>query len=231
MFGERELNYTNNARRVHRAAERYVAQSNRLASFDGAQQVCAKYRFSTEEWPPAEFQRSIPLQQYASSGSCRQFVLGRVSSLRDYYRDPRFATLDLPNNIWSNNFTYSMAMNDLFLYCAVTSAAHCRTKTKKTFFPLRVVFNQQDLALFVAASRGRNITRTRGERRFNRNGKGWTPNFLKDSNRFAVVLARELCQLSRIFKMTMYQSEEYPTIFFFSFTKSAVPGLTAVSVQ
>ena len=165
---------------------------------------CTNFHFNSEGTDvPQQRVKPIPLLKRSSVKDCKQFVLGRVSQLYSYYKDSeRFITLDLPNDIWSDEYTYSMKMNDLFVYCAVNANKFCKTHDPK-FFPIRLVLNQRDAFLMkshvskrVQASQSQSIIKY-------------------DKNpRFGTVLAREVCQLIFLFDCHMYQSTTYPYIFF-----------------
>lgn len=143
----------------------------------------------------------IPLLKRSRVGDCRQYVFGRVKLLVPYYLDKKnFITLNLPENIWSDKFTYTMQNNDLFLYCAINSEQLCDDE-KTDFFPIRIVLHKNDAILF-KKDLSNMASQRQSIKTFNQD---W---------RVSSILARELCQLINLFNIYIYQSNSYQNIFF-----------------
>jgi hypothetical protein len=146
--------------------------------------------------------KKIPLKKRSKVGNCRQYVFGRVQQLVPYYVDKEnFITLTLPEEIWSDNYKYTMENNDLFVYCAITSEDFCDEKYRKEFFPIRLVLHPND-AILLKKDLLNIATQRQSIRSFYQN---W---------RISSVLARELCQLINLFDIYIYQSTSYNNIFF-----------------
>ena len=177
---------------------------------DSVIQTCNSFRFNTQrhDLPPVnqaqEQDMSIPLMKRSSMGPCKQFVFGRTTELIPYYRDERFITLDLSYEMWSDNHTYTMEMNDFFVLCAVMSNKSCPSRLRKNFFPIRLVFNRRDAVLFKRA--------VSSHKRY-ADEKHSIGTYDSDF-RFSSVMAREVCQLLNLFHCYLYQSTTYPHLFF-----------------
>lgn len=175
---------------------------------DSVDQTCRAFNFNTQRYslpPVVDGQNiSIPLMNRASLGPCKQFVFGRITELTPYYRDDRFITLDLNDDVWSDNKTFTMQMNDFFVLCAVISNKSCPSRLRKDFFPIRIVFNRRDAILFKK--------KVSSQKRYadERHSIGT----YHSDYRFSSVLAREVCQLLNLFHCSLYQSKTYPNIFF-----------------
>lgn len=165
--------------------------------------LCTNFNFNTERQDIHRTSLEIPLLKRSAVKNCKQFVIGRVSQLYPYYKDnKRFITLDLPNDIWSDKYTYSMKMNDLFIYCAVNANKHCK-HSDLSFFPIRLVLSRKDGFLI----------KKKISKRLSAEQSDMILRYDKDK-RFGSILAREVCQLIVLFGCNLYQSTTYPHIFF-----------------
>lgn len=141
----------------------------------------------------------IPLIKRSRVGDCKQYVFGRVRLLVPYYLDKEnFITLNLPENIWSDNFSYTMQNNDLFLYCAINSEQLCNDED---FFPIRIVLHKND-AILLNKDLSNIASQRQSVRTFHQDWK------------VSSILARELCQLINLFNIYIYQSTTHYNIFF-----------------
>lgn len=133
---------------------------------------------------------SIPLLDLAKSG--KQYVLGRMSNLKDYYACPdMFYTLD------SDDWDSLYQVNDLFIYCAQGST--------ENDFPIRIV-----------TSKNKGIKSTDIKTGIAQYNKVLTlPHLLNQKSKIHIT-SRELCQISKYFGMYIYQSMEFNNIFFAS---------------
>lgn len=132
--------------------------------------------------------RKIPYFDMVSPTE-KQYVIGRMQNLKDYYEcQELFYTLD--TNDWDSLYQ----INDLFIYCAATS--------EENVFPIRIV--------------------TKGSIRNKSTIDGisdyavMTIPYLLNQWKKLHITARELCQISKYFRMHIYQSKEHPNIFFAS---------------
>ncbi len=191
------------------------------------QHVCQKYNFDPKMDVPLVYNDYfIPLNDFGVTKTCRQFVLGRVHLLRPYYiQTTKYVTLTLPDKVWSDRFSFSLAMNDLFIYCAATAKKMCK---ERNYVPIRIVVDPKDLDFFnqgFAEAKSeyeldletRRSERKRKEKQFDRKNRGLTPIDGRMPHK-TVVLARELCQLTRILKLQIYQSKQYPTLLFIDYS-------------
>lgn len=138
--------------------------------------------------------RTIPLQATVAPGR-RQYVFGRMSNLRPYYAcQSKFITLDSQD--WDNLYQ----VNDMFVYCATTMA--------NENFPLRLVFDSTD----GIHSRDPKT----GFMNYDDNVLSIPHLFNPTAGERVHILSREVCQISRFFGLHLYQSREYPHIFFAS---------------
>lgn len=120
----------------------------------------------------------------------RQYVLGRMKNLEEYYKCHYFYTLDSED--WDDLYQ----LNDLFIYCAQES--------EENVFPIRIVTDpkggiKSKDELSGISDYDKNIITL--------------PHLLKQYENINIV-SREICQLSKYFKMGFYQSIDYPNIFF-----------------
>lgn len=122
----------------------------------------------------------------------KQWVLGRVSSLKQYYNCSNlFYALD--NDDWDSLYQ----LNDLFVYCSQNST--------ENVFPIRIVADKK------RGLRSRN--RKTGVLRYDT--LITIPHLLNQYKKI-VILSRELCQIARYFKMYVYQSLDYKYLYFAS---------------
>ncbi len=137
--------------------------------------------------------RTLPLQETIPKGE-RQYVFGRMSNLKPYYECPsKFITLN--NKDWDSLYQ----VNDMFVYCATRM-------TKNQTFPLRLVFD---------STQGIHSKDSKtGFMNYDENVLT-IPHLLSPKNRIHI-LSREVCQIAKFFGMYLYQSQEYPHIFFAS---------------
>ena len=201
--------------------------------------MCQRYNFDPKIDIPLQYHEYfIPLDDFGITRTCKQFVLGRVHQLRPYYiQTSKYITLTLPDHVWSDGWTFSLAMNDLFIYCAATAKRTCK---EKNYIPIRIVLDKKDLVFFDKGISEelnemdlRRFERRRTERKFDRKREGLFPVDGKNPNK-TVVLARELCQLTKILNLTMYQSIDFPTLIFIDYSPRNVlennPKFNKISV-
>jgi hypothetical protein len=121
----------------------------------------------------------------------KQYVLGRMANLKDYYACPDlFYTLD------SDDWDTLYQINDLFIYCAQHSIDND--------FPIRIVTDNK-----------RGIHNTDPKHGlYSYKSKLVTLPHLLQQHKNIHILAREVCQLVGYFKLRLYQSLEFPHIFF-----------------
>jgi hypothetical protein len=141
----------------------------------------------------------------------KQYVLGRVDELDDkgYYRCNRFETLDLPYDS-EEGLSWSIEVNDLFIYCATRQAALIRQGFEK--FPIRLVVNKHCyFPQSIEALERRRISPRRYARIFNqmniycfRDYRDLLP------NEYPSVTVRELCELGKMHGFSMYAPIEQP---------------------
>jgi hypothetical protein len=136
--------------------------------------------------------RTIPLLETIAPGK-RQYVFGRMSNLEPYYSCPsKFITLD------SKDWDSLYQVNDMFVYCA--------TNMTNEQFPLRLVFD---------ANGGIQSRHDKtGFMNYDDNVVS-IPHLFNPTKRVHI-LSREICQISKFFGMSLYQSQDYPHIFFAS---------------
>jgi hypothetical protein len=184
--------------------------------------ICQRYNFDPKMDVPMQYHDyNIPLEDFGVTRTCKQFVLGRVHQLRPYYvRTTKYITLTLPDEVWSDRWSFSLAMNDLFIYCAATAKKNCK---ERNYVPIRIVLDKKDLEFFdrgvqeaMTDEQLRKLERRRTERKFDRKKEGLSPVDEKYPNK-TVVLARELCQLTNLLNLTMYQSKHFPTLLFIDY--------------
>jgi hypothetical protein len=136
--------------------------------------------------------RTIPLMETIASGK-RQYVFGRMSNLGPYYSCPsKFITLD------SKDWDSLYQVNDMFVYCATNMA--------NEQFPLRLVFDT-DGGIHSKHPKT-------GFMNYDDNVLS-IPHLFNQTERVHI-LSREICQISKFFGMNLYQSQDYPHIFFAS---------------
>jgi len=195
--------------------------------------VCQRYNFDPKLDVPMEYHEYfIPLEGFGVTQSCKQFVLGRIHQLRPYYiQTSKYITLTLPDDVWSDRWSFSLAMNDLFIYCAATAKRNCKDRN---YIPIRIVLDNRDLEFFdrgIAShhkmihgkeessdsnAQMKKLERRRSQRRFDRTKQGLSPVDERFPNK-TVVLARELCQLTTLLHLNMYQSKKFPTLLFIDY--------------
>jgi hypothetical protein len=122
----------------------------------------------------------------------KQYVLGRMSNLKDYYKcEQMFYSLN------SDDWDFMYQLNDLFVYCAQNSL--------ENDFPIRIItdlkrgIHSKDKKTGLS---GYQILLT-------------IPHLLKGHEKIDI-LSRELCQITHYFDMHLFQSKDYPHIFFAS---------------
>jgi hypothetical protein len=185
--------------------------------------MCQRYNFDKKMDVPLQYNDyNLPLEDFGVTRSCKQFVLGRVHQLRGYYvQSGKYVTLTLPDHVWSDKWSFSMAMNDLFIYCAATAKKNCRDKN---YVPIRIVLDKADLELFhmsvskeIYDQQLRKLERRRIEKKFDRKREGLSAVDEMYPEK-TVVLARELCQLTQLLNLSMYQSKQFPTLMFVDYS-------------
>lgn len=199
--------------------------------------MCQRYNFDPKVDVPLQYHDYfIPMEDFGVTRTCKQFVLGRVHQLRPYYiQTGKYITLTLPDHVWSDKWTFSLAMNDLFIYCAATAKRNCKDRN---YVPIRIVLDKKDLVFFKQAVDDdmllRKLERKRSERRFDRKREGLSPIDEIHPNK-TVVLARELCQLTHLLGLGMYQSRVYPTLLFIDYAPRNIlekhPGFNKVNIS
>jgi hypothetical protein len=139
---------------------------------------------------------NIPLFEMVKDMKHKQFVLGRMSNLRDYYDCQKyFYTLN--NKDWDSLYQ----LNDLFVYCG--------THYVEDPFPIRIVTDPNG-----------GIRSKHSKYGFTQYNKYviTLPQIGQSKKDRITILSRELCQVSTYFQFRIYQSLDEPTIFFASKT-------------
>lgn len=122
----------------------------------------------------------------------KQWVLGRVSSLKQYYNCSKFFYA-LDNDDWDSLYQ----LNDLFVYCSQNST--------ENVFPIRIVADKKK------GLKSRN--KKTGVLRYD---KLITIPHLLNQYKKIVIFSRELCQIAKYFNMYIYQSNDYQYLYFAS---------------
>jgi hypothetical protein len=117
----------------------------------------------------------------------KQVVLGREKNLTDYYID-KDKFISLHSKYWDT----TGHLNDVFIECAKIKMDGFNNKNK---FPIRIVLSPE---LFKETNNKLKITK-------------YNTNYTKTT-----VLSKELCQFLNYTTSSLYQSREYPNIFFIS---------------
>jgi hypothetical protein len=114
----------------------------------------------------------------------KQIVLGRQRNLFDYYND-KSKFITLNSKFWDPKY-----LNDIFIECAVIKT---NDFTEPNLFPIRIVLTEN---LFDEPDKLHNITQ-------------YDKNY-----QITTVLSKELCQILKYTDFEVFQSAEFPNIFF-----------------
>ncbi len=114
----------------------------------------------------------------------KQIVLGRQRNLFEYYND-KSKFITLNSKFWDPKY-----LNDIFIECAVIKT---NDFTEPNIFPIRIVLTEN---LFHEPDKLHNIT-------------AYDTNY-----QITTVLSKELCQILKYTDFEVFQSTEYPNIFF-----------------
>ncbi len=136
--------------------------------------------------------QNIPLHEmiFEDDFIRHQYVLGRMENLTEYYKCHYFYTLDSAD--WDNLYQ----LNDLFIYCAQSS--------EENVFPIRIVTDP------VGGIKSKD--KQRGISDYGKNIIT-LPQLLQQYQNITIT-SREICQLSKYFKVQFYQSIDHPNLFF-----------------
>jgi hypothetical protein len=168
----------------------------------GPGKYCKEYSFfdknAQDIKPPVVYKtkdqctKNVPLINTVPKGE-KQYAFGRISNLRPYYECPSFF-YGLLNDKWT------IEENDMFVYCSQMSKQYDQNK-----FNIRIVL-----------SKGTGIE--------DRDRKtGLIPyldvqkigSYHENQNYVhTVILAREMCQMLAVFKLSLYMSKTHPEILF-----------------
>jgi len=188
----------------------FITELRTYGKWKDINDFCNSVTFDSEDtiYKLPEKCKDIPLTRFIQKGQ-QQFVLGRVSTLKTlkYNFCSKFICLSLPyrrvsNSSGSNRLAWSIKLNDIFILCG---------SMKNATFPIRLVLDERitidDLSSMQFTKKQIRATAFQDT--------SILPASLNKDNLESVTL-REICQLSYIYKMHMYQSIEHPNIFFFS---------------
>lgn len=180
---------------IAKAVIKVVADPEKVPeNWDGAiTSYCKQRQWLKDEYQkaPCSCSNSIPLFDMVVSRNRprKQYVIGRMTNLKDYYTcQDYFYTLD------SNDWDSLYQINDLFIYCSQGS--------RENDFPIRIVTHPK---------RGiKNKDPDVGIAQYN---LLTIPHLMNQSSSIHIS-SRELCQIASYFKMSIYQSQDHPHIFF-----------------